>query len=75
MKTFLRAHALVVACATAFAPIASSRAAAAGMSTQDWYIRVESTRKRAESVGAHPVDHIYRRSSGLGSAERPRNRY
>ena len=51
MKTTLKTLALVAAFSTALASTAILPAAAAGMSTQDWYTRVESTRKQGED---HP---------------------
>ena len=55
MKTSLKTVALAFALSTALAPGAIAPAAAqqqlAGMSTQDWYIRIESMRKKGED---HP---------------------
>ena len=55
MKTSLKTVALALALSTALAPVAMAPAAAqqqlAGMSTQDWYIRIESMRKKGED---HP---------------------
>lgn len=55
MKTTLKTIALALALSTAMAPVAMAPAAAqqklAGMSTQDWYIRIESMRKKGED---HP---------------------
>lgn len=66
---------LVLACATAFLPMASVPATAAGMSMQDWYTRIESSRKRAESAVGARVSHIYQEPSDARSAERPRSGY
>ncbi len=50
MKTTLKTIALAFALSAALAPVAMAPAAAqqklAGMSTQDWYIRIESMRKK-----------------------------
>lgn len=51
MKTTLKTLALVAAFSAALASTAISPALAAGMSTQDWYTRIESIRKRGED---HP---------------------
>lgn len=51
MKSTLKTLALVAAISTTLASASVSPAAAAGMSTQDWMIRIESTRKQGED---HP---------------------
>lgn len=52
MKTTLKTVALALALSTALAPVAIVPAAAqqqfAGMSTQDWYVRIELMRKKGE---------------------------
>lgn len=55
MKTKFKTIALAFALSTALAPVAIAPAAAqqqlAAMSTQDWYVRIESIRKKGED---HP---------------------
>lgn len=55
MKTTLKTIALALALSTALAPVAMAPAAAqqqlAAMSTQDWYVRMEASRKKGED---HP---------------------
>lgn len=45
MKTTFKTLATALALSALLAPIAIERSVAAGMSTQDWYIRIESMRK------------------------------
>lgn len=51
MKSTLKTLALVAAFSTVLGSAPLSPAVAAGMSTQDWYTRIESTRKQGED---HP---------------------